>query len=226
MLEAMRSLTPTHVVFNGAVGALTGANALTAKVGDKVLFIHASANRDTRPHLIGGHGDLVWNGGSFADKPATNLETWFVPGGSATAALYEFRQPGLYVYLNHNLIEAILLGAAAHINVEGYWDNNLMEQVLTSTPVAPTSSASTTTTSAAGDLVGQGEILYKRTAGGMGCAACHGADASGSVGPNVRGKSAHEIDDAIKRVSAMSFIRMSDDDIQAVAAYLKYLQSK
>lgn len=53
-----------------------------------------------------------------------------------------------------------------------------------------------------------------------------GAGASGSVGPNVRGKSAHEIDDAIKRVSAMSFIRMSDDDIQAVAAYLKYLQSK
>lgn len=130
MLEAMKSLTPTHVVFNGAVGALTGANALTAKVGDKVLFIHASANRDTRPHLIGGHGDLVWNGGSFADKPATNLETWFVPGGSATAALYEFRQPGPYVYLNHNLIEAILLGAAAHVNVEGDWDNALMERVL------------------------------------------------------------------------------------------------
>ena len=42
----------------------------------------------------------------------TNQETWFVPGGSAAAMLYQFRQPGLYVYLNHNLIEAMLLGAA------------------------------------------------------------------------------------------------------------------
>jgi nitrite reductase (NO-forming) len=53
MLEVMKGLIPTHVVFNGAVGALTGENALTANVGDKVLLIHAQANRDSRPHLIG-----------------------------------------------------------------------------------------------------------------------------------------------------------------------------
>ena len=129
MQKVMKTLTPTHVVFNGAVGALTGNNALTAKVGETVLFIHAQANRDTRPHLIGGHGDLVWNGGSFADRPATNLETWFVAGGSATAMMYTFKQPGLYAYLNHNLIEAFLLGAAAHINVEGDWNDELMLQV-------------------------------------------------------------------------------------------------
>jgi nitrite reductase (NO-forming) len=134
-MEVMRTLTPTHVVFEGAVGALTGDHALTAAVGEKVLFIHSEANRDSRPHLIGGHGDLVWNGGSFADKPATNLETWFVPGGSATAALYQFRQPGLYVYLSHNLIEAVLLGALAHVNVTGEWDNNLMEQVSAPGPI-------------------------------------------------------------------------------------------
>ena len=129
MTEVMKKLIPTHVVFNGSVGALTGENALTANVGEKVLFIHASANWDSRPHLIGGHGDLVWNGGSFSDKPVTNRETWFVPGGAAVAMLYEFRQPGLYVYLNHNLIQAIHLGAAAHVNVEGEWNDNLMEQV-------------------------------------------------------------------------------------------------
>jgi nitrite reductase (NO-forming) len=33
------------------------------------------------------------------------------------------------------LIEAILLGAAAHINVEGEWDNNLMEQVNAPGPI-------------------------------------------------------------------------------------------
>ena len=77
----------------------------------------------------------MWNGGSFNDTPATNLETWFVEGGAATAMLYEFRQPGLYVYLNHNLIEAILLGAAAHVQVEGEWNNDLMEQIQPPGPI-------------------------------------------------------------------------------------------
>jgi nitrite reductase (NO-forming) len=129
MLKVMKTLTPTHIVFNGAVGALTGENALRAKVGERVLFIHSQANRDTRPHLIGGHGDLVWNGGKFNDTPATNQETWFVPGGSAVAMMYTFRQPGTYVYLNHNLIEAYQFGAIAQVKVEGEWNNDLMEQV-------------------------------------------------------------------------------------------------
>jgi nitrite reductase (NO-forming) len=135
MLKVMKGLTPSYEVFNGAVGALTGENALTAKVGDRVLFIHSQANRDSRPHLIGGHADLMWRGGSFRDRPATNLETWFVAGGSAVAMLYQFRQPGLYVYLNHNLIEAMLLGAAAEIKVEGEWNNDLMEQIQKPGPI-------------------------------------------------------------------------------------------
>jgi len=127
--EVMKTLTPTHLTFNGKVGALTGDNAMTAKVGETVLFIHSQANRDSRVHLIGGHGDLVWRGGSFDDVPATNLETWSVVGGEAAAATYTFLQPGLYAYVNHNLIEAIMLGAAAHVSVEGEWNNDLMEQV-------------------------------------------------------------------------------------------------
>ena len=135
-LDVMRKLTPTHVVFNGAKGALTGDNALTAKVGETVLFIHAQANRDTRPHLIGGHGDMVWEGGSFNDKPDTNLETWFIRGGSAGAMVYKFRQPGLYAYVNHNLIEAVMLGATAHVVVEGEWNDDLMMQVSKPTPIS------------------------------------------------------------------------------------------
>jgi len=129
MLDVMKTLTPTHIVFNGSVGALTGDNALQAKVGERVLFIHSQANRDSRPHLIGGHADLFWQGGSFNDTPLTNLETWFVPGGSAVAALYIFRQPGRYVYLNHNSIEAFQFGALAEMKVEGERDNDLMQQI-------------------------------------------------------------------------------------------------
>jgi len=128
-LEVMKTLTPTHVVFNGAVDALTGENALTAEVGETVLFIHAQANRDTRPHLIGGHGDYVWPNGSFNDPPRTNLETWFVPGGASGAAIYTFRQPGTYLYLNHNLIESFILGAKAVVQVSGEWNDDLMKQI-------------------------------------------------------------------------------------------------
>ena len=129
VFPVMRSLTPTHIVFNGRVGALTGDAAMKAKVGESVLFIHSQANRDSRPHLIGGHGDYVWETGSFTDAPTTGLETWFIRGGSAGAALYTFQQPGVYVYLNHNLIEAVELGAASHVVVDGDWNDDLMKQV-------------------------------------------------------------------------------------------------
>lgn len=135
MLRVMHSLIPTHVVFNGAVGALTGDHAMQAKVGERVLILHSQANRDTRPHLIGGHGDYVWQNGKFANAPDLDLETWFIPGGSAGAALYTFLQPGLYAYVNHNLIEAVELGATAHFHVDGIWDADLMTQVQPPTPI-------------------------------------------------------------------------------------------
>lgn len=128
-LEVMRGLIPTHIVFNGSVGALTGENALTANVGENVLVIHSQANRVSYPHLIGGHGDYVWERGGFANPPLLGLETWEIAAGSAGASIHTFRQPGLYAYLSHNLIEAFLLGAAAHFQVEGEWNNDLMEQV-------------------------------------------------------------------------------------------------
>ncbi|SEL20253.1 copper-containing nitrite reductase [Roseovarius nanhaiticus] len=132
-LEAMATLTPTHQVFNGAVGALTGQGALKFNVGETVLMVHNSCNVDSRPHLIGGHGDYVWET-SFDVAPLTSMETWFVRGGSAAAAMYTFEQPGVYAYVNHNLIIAALKGATAHFVVEGEWDNNLMEQVVAPRP--------------------------------------------------------------------------------------------
>jgi nitrite reductase (NO-forming) len=118
--EVMKKLIPTHVVFNGKVGALTGKNALKAKVGENVLIVHSQANRDSRPHL---------KTGKFSNEPETGLETWFIRGGSAGAAMYKFLQPGIYAYVTHNLIEAAELGATAHFKVEGKWNDDLMTQV-------------------------------------------------------------------------------------------------
>ena len=135
VLEVMRTLQPTHITFNGTVGGLTGENAMKAKVGETVLFLHSQANEDTRIHLIGGHGDLVWPGGSFNNTPTVDRETWSINGGEAGAAMYTFKQPGIYAYVNHNLIEAVMLGALAHVSVEGEWNNSLMEQVSAPGPI-------------------------------------------------------------------------------------------
>lgn len=136
MVEVMNGLIPTHVVFNGKAGSMTGKGALKANVGETVLMVHSQANRDSRPHLIGGHGDYVWEKGNFSDPPARDLETWFIRGGSAGAAVYKFLQPGIYAYVTHNLIEAVNLGATAHFQVEGEWNDDLMKQVTAPAPIA------------------------------------------------------------------------------------------
>jgi len=129
LIKTMRTLVPSHIVFNGREGALTGENALTANVGEKVLFITSQANRDTRIHMIGGSSDLVWLGGSFTNKPATCFQSWPVAAGSSVAMMYQFRQPGTYLYLNHNLIEAFSFGAMAEVKVDGELDKDLMEAI-------------------------------------------------------------------------------------------------
>ncbi|MEH6631912.1 MAG: copper-containing nitrite reductase [Halopseudomonas aestusnigri] len=129
VMEVARKLIPTHEVFNGKVGALTGENALKSKVGESVLFVHSQANRDCRPHLIGGHWNYSWETGSFDDIPGRGHETSLVRGGSAGTFLYTFEQPGVYAYVNHNLIEATELGAVAHVIVDGEWNDDLMKQV-------------------------------------------------------------------------------------------------
>lgn len=139
-MKVMESLTPSHVVFNGKVGALTGDHALTANVGETVLFVHSQSDRDTRPHIIGAQADYVWERGAFNNPPQMDLQTWFVAGGSAGAAVVTFRQPGIYAYVNHNLIEAVMKGATAHIKVEGKWDDDLMKQIQAPGPI-PTAKA-------------------------------------------------------------------------------------
>src|SRR5690606_25907074 len=50
---------PSHVVFNGAVGALTGDNALKMEVGERgrIYFVNAGLNLISSFHPIGSHWD-------------------------------------------------------------------------------------------------------------------------------------------------------------------------
>jgi mono/diheme cytochrome c family protein len=73
-------------------------------------------------------------------------------------------------------------------------------------------------------LVAKGEEVFQKTAGGVGCQACHGRDAKGGIGPNIRGATVSRISFALSTVEQMSFINLSPEEVQAVAAYLQTLE--
>ena len=137
MLEVMKGLVPTHIAFNGKYGALTEDVRLEAKVGETILMLHSQANNPSFPHLIGGHGDWVWPYGKFNNRPYEGLESWDVVAGGTAAAVYTFKQDGVYAYLNHNLIKAFLYDAKAFIHVTGGWDGDLMTNSFEPRAVGP-----------------------------------------------------------------------------------------
>lgn len=72
------------------------------------------------------------------------------------------------------------------------------------------------------EVVEQGEDIFLRTAGGTGCQACHGMEAEGinGSGPRIVGRRTPAIRAALNRVPQMSHIDLTDEQIEAVAAYL------
>ncbi|MBI4301352.1 MAG: cytochrome c, partial [Chloroflexi bacterium] len=103
----------------------------------------------------------------------------------------------------------------------------------TQSAVRPSMPVATPTLSTSGsDLLTKGKLIFEKTAGGVGCAHCHGLDGKGR-GPagiqaaNIRSKNEGDIRAAIQGgVPMMSFIKLSDDEITAVAAYLQHLATQ
>ncbi|MCH8103621.1 MAG: c-type cytochrome [Chloroflexi bacterium] len=79
------------------------------------------------------------------------------------------------------------------------------------------------------ELIAQGKEIFVKTAGGVGCALCHGLDAKGDPSqgaPDNRGASADTIFAALASRPQMSFITLTNDEIDAVAAYLAFLATQ
>ncbi len=83
-------------------------------------------------------------------------------------------------------------------------------------------------TSAADDVLARGKVIFEKTAGGVGCANCHGMDGKGNgpagVGaPANRGADEAKVRTALSTVALMSSVKLTDDEIKAVVAYLAFL---
>lgn len=93
---------------------------------------------------------------------------------------------------------------------------------------APSSSASGSSQS----LVAAGKVVFQ-TVGGVGCQSCHGPDGKGGVAkdgstaPNIQQATEQKLRDALRGGAAlMTNLKLTDADIEAVLAYLAYLNNQ
>lgn len=108
-----------YVVFNGAVGALTGEKGLAAKVGETVrLYVgNGGPNLVSSFHVIGEIFDKVnVEGGSLLNH---NVQTTLVPAGGAAIVEMDMEVPGTFIMVDHSIFRAFNKGALGMINVEG-----------------------------------------------------------------------------------------------------------
>ena len=110
---------PTYVLFNGAEGSLTGANALHAKVGERVRFFvgNGGPNMVSSFHLIGAIFDRVYREGGTTVE--TNVQTTLIPAGGASIVETTMRVPGDYAMVDHSIFRAFNKGAVGTLVVDG-----------------------------------------------------------------------------------------------------------
>ncbi|HVS93803.1 MAG TPA: copper-containing nitrite reductase [Mucilaginibacter sp.] len=116
---------PEYVVFNGSVNSTTGANALQAKVGDRVrIYVgNAGPNLVSSFHVIGQVFDKVYvEGGSQVNQ---NVATTLIPAGGAEIVEFTCKEPGTYNIVDHSIFRAFNQGALAQLVVTGPEDKKL-----------------------------------------------------------------------------------------------------
>jgi nitrite reductase (NO-forming) len=115
--------TPDYVVFNGAVGAMVGDNAMTADVGETVrLFVgNGGPNLVSSFHVIGEIFDSVYvEGGDLINH---NVQTTLIPAGGAAIVEFKVEVPGTLIVVDHSIFRAFNKGALAMLTVGGADDS-------------------------------------------------------------------------------------------------------
>ncbi len=110
---------PTYVLFNGREGALVGAGALHAKVGEKVrLFVgNGGPNLVSSFHIIGQIFDEVaTEAGSEVNH---NVQTTLIPAGGASMVQFSTLVPGTFLLVDHSITRSFMKGALGQLVVAG-----------------------------------------------------------------------------------------------------------
>lgn len=176
-----------YVVFNGSVGALTGDNAITAKVGETVrLYVgNGGPNLVSSFHVIGEIFDKVHVEGG--DMINTNVQTTLVPAGGAAIVEFRVDVPGTFILVDHSIFRAFNKGALGMLKVEGEENKEIYSGVvqegiyqpegggIQEMPVDDIKKAEVATTEKSlAEKMELGKQIYMQT-----CFACHQAEGQG-----------------------------------------------
>ncbi|MCP8689889.1 copper-containing nitrite reductase [Marinobacterium sedimentorum] len=176
MAKAIREQAD-YVLFNGAVGALSGDHALQAKAGETVrLYVgNGGPNLVSSFHVIGEIFDHVQIEGGTATNE--NVQTTLIPAGGTSIVEFRLDVPGDFLLVDHAIFRAFNKGALGMLHVSGPQDTAIysgkqaegiyrpegatVQQLDRVTPQAPKAANRD-------EQILFGERLYQQN-----CAACH-----------------------------------------------------
>ncbi|MBB5217128.1 copper-containing nitrite reductase [Parapusillimonas granuli] len=125
-LEKLLDENPEHLMFNGAMNALSDKYKLTAEVGEtvRILFGVGGPNLTSSFHVIGEVFDRVYNQGSLTSPPLTDVQTTTVAPGGATMVEFKVDVPGNYILVDHAL-SRVEKGLSGVLSVTGKEDHSI-----------------------------------------------------------------------------------------------------
>lgn len=176
-MEKAIAENPDYVVFNGAVGSMTGEKALKASVGETVrLFVgNGGPNLVSSFHVIGEIFDRVYQEGG--SRYQENVQTTLVPAGGSTICEFKLDTHGDFILVDHSIFRAFNKGALGILNASGEGDLMVFSGQKKDTVYLPEGGAIQTIPSetvaapaAANkeERIAAGQNLYAQN-----CAACH-----------------------------------------------------
>ncbi len=153
--EALTDEHPTYVVFNGAVGAVAGDNALSIGVGERarIYFVNAGLNLDSNFHPIGSHWDAVYPEGALLAPPIRGSQTTLVPAGGGVVVDLVGQVPSNIILVDHALTRTFDKGALGVISVVGDPNPEVFDVPLPATPIGEAPAAAATPAAAGGEQV-------------------------------------------------------------------------
>lgn len=207
---------PDYVVFNGAVGSMTGEKSLRAEVGETVrLYVgNGGPNLVSSFHVIGEIFDKVYvEGGDLLNH---NIQTTLIPAGGAAIVEFDVEVPGNMILVDHSIFRAFNKGALAMLNVQGPENKTIYSGNIDDRIYLPEGSAVQTVTpdnASTGVPVAAANLEEKITFGKRiydgNCMACHQANGQG-------------IPAAFPPLAASDYL--NDDPLRAVAAVVHGLE--
>lgn len=175
---------PDYVVFNGAVGALTGDNLLKARTGERVrLFVgNGGPNLVSSFHVIGEIFDNVYiEGGTNVNH---QLQTTLVPAGGSAITEFRVDVPGNYILVDHAIFRTFNKGSLGILAVEGEKNESIYSGKQNDLVYQPEGGATQTMPGEEApkviparnkvERIAAGGLIYAST-----CQACHQADGKG-----------------------------------------------